>query len=266
MGLASEELQFLLRSETRLNVLSALAQRAPLETDVLEETLDTSRRTLTRTLRQLEDRRLVEETEDGYRLTAFGETQAASFREWLRRDELARAFRPVLGRIEADLLGFDIERLRGATLTVADESQPYAPLDRTLALRAEADRIRELAPSVERRSVEQLADRTDAGEALAVEIIMSAATARAARSRPAYEDALAAVAAADEVTQYVHPGGFPFVLAVMDETVVLGVADDGNPNAVLETTDDAVREWAEATLDQYREEARPLAAERDANV
>ena len=95
---------------------------------------------------------------------------------------------------------------------------------------------------------------------------MSAATARMAQSRPAYEDALATVAAADGVTQYVYSGGFPFVLAVMDETVVLGVTDDASPTALLETTDDAVRQWAETTLDRYREAARPLGVDQNVSI
>ena len=266
MGLISEELQFLLRSETRLNVLSALAQREPLGKDTLDETLDTSRRTLTRTLTQLESRRLIEGTDDGYRLTAFGETQAASFREWLRRDEIAQRLQPVLGHLEAGLFEFDIEHLRGATLTVADESQPYAVLDRTLTLREHATRIRELAPSVERRSVKQLAERIESGERLDVETVMTAGTARTAQSEPAYEDAVETITAAEGVSQHVYPGQFPLFLGIMDETVVVGAAADGEPHAMLETTDDAVREWARETFDSYRTDARPIGIEPSTSI
>ena len=254
----SEDVQFLLRSEIRIELLSVLDRTGAIAQRALRDELTASERTVRRTLTELEDRRLVTDAAEGYRLTALGETQIEAYREWRDRTELAASLRPLLGHLEPGVLGFDIERLQDASLTVADETRPYAVLDRTLQLRAEANRIRELAPAVEKRSVEQLATRVDRGESPDVEVILPAATARRARSEPAYEDAVATITAAEAVTRYVYPGSVPMFLGLIDELAVLGSIADGSPRALVETTDATVYEWVEHRLDEYRVEARPL--------
>jgi predicted transcriptional regulator len=254
----TEELEFLLRSENRTELLAALAAEGPLDRYDLEEALGTSRRTVSRTLKKLETRNYISETDGGHRLTAFGAAVFETYREYTRRIDTAERLRPFLGNIDGEALDIELSALQGAKLTLADDASPYAPMDRTLELRARSSRIREIAPSVEKRSIEQLTERIERGDDATFEIVLTADAAQAAQSKPEYEKAHRITQGADNVDQFVYRGEFPFFLGVLDETVAIGAVVDGSPFALIESRDERLREWAEQKIDQFRSEAVPM--------
>ena len=258
MNEQTEELEFLLRSENRTALLAALASDGPLDRYDLEETLGTSRRTVSRTLKKLEDRNYISETDGGYCLTAFGAAVFETYREYTRRLDIAERLRPFLGNVDGGALDVELATLEGAKLTLADDASPYAPMDRTLELRAQASRIREIAPSVEKRSIEQLTERVERGEDVTFEVVLTADAAQAAQSQPEYEEAHRVTQRADNVEQFVYRGEFPFFLGVMDETVAIGAVVDGNPVALVESRDERLRAWAEQRIDEFRSGAIPM--------
>lgn len=254
----TDDLEFLLRSENRTELLAALASDGPLDRYDLEETLGTSRRTVSRTLKKLEERSYVSAAEGGYRLTAFGTAAFEIYREYTDRLDLVDRFRPFLGNVDGEALDFEVTGLRGADLHVAGDVNPYAPIDRTLELRAQASRIRELAPGVEKRSIEQLTERVQSGEDISFEVILTAGAAEAAQSQPEYEHAHRTIRRADNVEQFVYPGEFPFFVGIMDDTVTLGATVDGSPHALVESRDEGLHAWAERKIDEFRAEATPI--------
>lgn len=158
-----------------------------------------------------------------------------------------------------DAFGFDVARLAAGETIVATEGSSYAPLDRLLAIRADAEYVRELAPDVERRSIEQLARRVDADETFSAEICLSAAVLAAAESVPEYADAQERIVAADAVDVVVTERAIDLAVCLADGTVALGVEDaDGHPVAVCVCEDPVVYEWAEARFDRYVEAASAL--------
>jgi hypothetical protein len=61
---------------------------------------------------------------------------------------------------------------------------------------------------------------------------------------------------------YEYDGPIPFVLAVADDVTMLAPTDDqGVPTTLIETENETVRSWAEATLDDYRDRARKVTPE-----
>ena len=258
MNEQTEELEFLLRSENRAELLAALASDGPLDRYDLEETLGTSRRTVSRTLKKLETRSYISETDEGYCLTAFGASVFETYREYTRRLDLAERLRPFLGHVDGDALDVELAALEGATLTLADDASPYAPIDRTLELRAGASRIREVAPSVEKRSIEQLTERVEGGDDVTFEVVLTADAAKAAQSQPEYERAHRITQRSDDVEQFVYRGELPFFLGVMDETVAIGAVVDGSPTALIESRDEQLRAWAERRIDEFRSESIPM--------
>ncbi|MFC4439005.1 MULTISPECIES: transcriptional regulator FilR1 domain-containing protein [Natrialbaceae] len=56
-----------------------------------------------------------------------------------------------------------------------------------------------------------------------------------------------------------HTGTIPVTVFLIDDVVLLCLSgDEGAPRAVIETTDETVRSWAESTIDTYRREGELL--------
>jgi len=156
---------------------------------------------------------------------------------------------------------FDLDPrlLADAELVVATEGSPYALLDRTLTLRREARRVREIAPMTEKRSIEQLADRIRDGADIEFDAILSAATLEASQSNPEYADAFETTAAADAVDVAVYPDEVKLFLCVADDTVAVGASKDDRPHAMVVTSNPRVREWAIDTFEDHWDRAEPVA-------
>ena len=258
MTAVEDELGFLLRSGNRTELLVSLAESQPLDRYELERRLDASRRTVTRALDALTERGYIREVEGEYVLSAFGASLAEAYRDCRRDVELASEYRPFLERVDTRTLDLDPSLLDGADLLLASERSPFVLLTRTLELRAEASRIREIAPGVEKRSVEQLAERLRNGEDLEVEVVLPATALEAAEGTDAFSAGHAVAREADAVDFYVADDEFSVFVGVMDETVTVGAGTGGEPEVMVESDRPALREWAETHLDGVRDAAAPL--------
>lgn len=253
-----EVLDFLRRSENRLDLLSALSREQPLDRDALEAHLDSSRRTVVRTINKLEERNHIHATREGYRLTGFGEVAIETYEAYEKRARLAERFRPFLTNVDSDRLEFDLCALQDAELLVANEASPFALFDRALELRRRSTHVRELAPAVQKRSIEQLVERVEKDEDLTFEVVLTAETVEAARSHPEYELSYPVLVEAENIDHYVYPEEFPLFIAILDDTVLLGATADDDPYAMIESQHPTVREWAEQTFDEFRGDAVPM--------
>lgn len=259
LGGAPSAPEFLAQSENRVTVLRELAANGRMDRYELEDGIDVTRRTILRTVNALEERGYVDETDAGIGLTALGEYIIEHYDAFLDRVTMEPSVEQFMASLPADSLDVDVDRLRAGEVTAAAPGSPYAPLDRSLELRAQASEIRELAPGIERRSVEQLADRVETDEDVNVEIVITEDVLAAAEEAAPYTDAHETVLAADAVDMAVHPGPFEVALGVADDVVfVVAEGADGQPNAILETDDAKVRQWAEGVIDRYQAAATPL--------
>jgi predicted transcriptional regulator len=247
-----------LRSDNRTDVLSALDDAGPLDRYELEDRLDASRRTVTRILGSLAERGYLSERGSSYALSAFGAALARAYDDYRETAGLADRFRPLLRHLDADRLALDPDLLRDAELIVATESSPYAILDRVLQLRAGATRVREMAPTVEAKSLGQLAERIEANESFDFEVVIPAPALDDAAAHPGYADTQRTIEASEAVDLYVYPEPFSFVLGVIDGTAVVGVEVDDRPYALVEGTRPELLEWVESRLDEYRGGATPI--------
>lgn len=57
---------------------------------------------------------------------------------------------------------------------------------------------------------------------------------------------------------YEYPQPLPATVLLVDETVFLLLVGDGGYQGLVESEDHAVREWAEATIRDYRERSRRI--------
>ena len=255
MDTAIEELQFVSQSENRVKALIVLTETEPITRDDLETRLDVSHRTVIRVVNTLTDRGYVQESDNGLRLTPFGAHLASRLDSFVADAEIALEFRPLLEHGPPLLREMDLAVLEDAELVVASESKPFAILDRLLDLRAEATRFREVAPGVEQKSLEQLAQRVRSDEEIDVEVIIPESASVAAESQPKYREDHATTLESDQVDIYVHPEPIRFAAGVVDDTAAIAVMRDGQPYAIAISDAPAMRTWVENVFEQYRNEA-----------
>jgi predicted transcriptional regulator len=255
MGRAVAELRFVTQSENRAQALDIVAKNAPIERRELEARLDASHRTVVRIVNSLDERGYLLDDEEGLRLTPFGAHIADRLDTALTSTETALDFEPLLRNAPPALREVPLASLDGAELLVASDADPFSILDRILSLRAEATRIREVAPGVQKESIDQLAARVQRGEDVDVEAVISQHASEMAESRVDYRDGHTTTVESDAVDIYVHPGPITFFAGIMDETAAVAVSKEGQPHALAVSDDPDLRAAVESVYRQYRDEA-----------
>lgn len=255
MGSAVAELRFLTQSESRARALEVLSAEAPLDRRELESRLDASYRTVVRNVTAFEERGYLEETEQGLRLTPFGTHLADELCEFVAATDVAVEFQPLLRHAPPALRAIDPHDLAGAELLVASQSDPFSILDRILTLRAEATRIREIAPGVQKESIDQLARRVQRDQDVDIEAVISQQASDVAESRDGYREGHARTLESDRVRIHVHPEEITFFVGVMDDTVAIAVSKDEQPYALAVSENPDLRATVEAIFEEYRGES-----------
>lgn len=261
MSADTEALRFLSQSENRIDALRLLEKEGALDRYTIEEQLGVSRRTAIRTLDALAEHGYIEACGDQYQLTACGSFLADSYQSFAADAVLADDLHPLLAHLPDDTFDLDPRHLDDAEVIVATEGTPYATLDRTLAIRRDAQQIRELASIIEKKSVDQLAQRIQE-DAISADIVLSDAALEAGNDHPEYKESQQRILEAERVDLHVYPDDLPFLLCIADDTVAIGVLKDRTPFALVVSSEPAVVQWAETTFETYRDRAEAFPSHR----
>lgn len=227
----------------------------------LRTRLGASRTTVSRSLSSLVERGWIERTDGAYRLTHAGRVVAEEFSRLHETvaavDELAEFLRWFPADVETpDVLGAtDVE------VTYSTDGAPYAPARRQTEILQDADRLRILLPAIDLDSTRTITEQvTERG--LEVETVVSPAV-EATLEDEEFASLIRRKIETGRSTVYVSPEPLPFYLGLADDgRVQVGLADEEEiPRALLETTDDGVRTWAERVYREYRESAEHRPAE-----
>lgn len=251
-----DRVRFLARAESRVRILEHLLEAGPITQRSLRSELDASRTTVARSLASLEGKGWVTTDEGAYDLTRAGRAVTVEFTRLLetmaRLDEVGA----VLRWLPPDL---DVPEFWDATdlsVTTPTDGDPYAPTRAQSEILHSADRLRLLLPAIGRDSTAAIVEEvTERG--LEVETVVTP-DLEATMESEAFAAQIREMGATGRSTIYVSPDPVPCYLGLADDgRVQVGVADDdGLPRALLETPDEAVREWAEALYGEYRSGAR----------
>lgn len=252
-----EQVLFLVRAESRVQIVDALADGESLTQRQLRDRVDASRTTVSRALQSLSDRTWVAETNGTYRLTRAGEHVATALDRLLDTVSKVEELEGFLRWFPSDVSGPDFLTASDVTVTYSTDAAPYAPARKQSEILHTADRLRILLPAVDIESTETLVEQvTERG--LDIETTVS----------PAIESVLESEEFAPRVREMLRAGGLsirvadedvPFYLGLADSgTVQVGLAaDDGLPRALLETTDEQVYAWAEELYSDVRGRNEP---------
>ncbi|WP_411967376.1 helix-turn-helix transcriptional regulator [Haloferax sp. YSSS75] len=259
MDEALEDARFLAGSSNRVAALDVLAS-GPTSRDELSSSVDASKGTIRRILRDFEDRGWVEQEGATYTTTEAGETIAVEFTCLLDTIRATYRLDGAQEWLPTDALGFGLDRLADARVTLPQEDHVITPLDRMDALVRDASVSRIFSPGVSISTVsanrDAVVENGQQMELVLTERVVSTIVERsdlAAMMRDMVETGRVTVF---EIENDVPP----MTLCILDGVVVLGLIGNGLPVGVVESSDEIVRQWADEFFEDKQERGDELPA------
>jgi predicted transcriptional regulator len=253
---ALSNMAYLARSTNRIEILETLAT-GPHATREIEAATGASRSTVERISSELEQRDWAERTNDGtYALTGVGEHVATETGRYVGALQAIARLGEAVTWLPTDELTTGLHRFSEATVRRPESHDVAAADTRIISLMQRSDVFACLSNTagtigLETRMMEEFVEGR-----LDVENVMTPAELdiylddpeRASRWQE-YVEAGAKV--------YCYRGRIPCNLILVDDAVFLGDRQLETVG-VIESADDAVREWAGSVLDSYRNDAERL--------
>jgi predicted transcriptional regulator len=258
-----DDVEFLARSAHRVEVLQTLASGPWTRPDLHDKT-GISQPTLGRVLGSLEERHWVERDGREYVLTAFGELVVKDFSGLLGTVETVQRLGEVIPLLPTEQMDFDARLFCDATVTTPTTGDVFRHVRRVETLVYDADHLRLLSTTVAPGSPKEHLDRIEkflAGGQV-VESVLTINTLDQSMADPEIAEIFAEITSFDRVQLYLYEGTIPQMVGVSDGITFLVPFDDqGMPAAVIETTNETIRSWAEATIDEYIAKSTKLTAD-----
>ncbi|WP_121741429.1 helix-turn-helix transcriptional regulator [Natronorubrum halophilum] len=257
MESALEEIEFLALSANRVDVLRLLSEGGHTRNELAAET-GASQATLGRILGDFQDRSWIGRDGSEYAATATGRLVASGFTDLREIIETERRLRGIVDYLPADAMTFDLRRLATATITTPSQTRPNAPLSRLLELLEDADDVRTVSHAFNEQTLTVVRERTADGEQT-FDGVFSRSAIEALAEDTGLRNSLEALLETDGASVRVRDGGVPLAVMILDDVVYLLLRDEqGVLRASIDTDDDAVRSWAQDTIEEYWEAAQSL--------
>lgn len=250
------DIAFLANSTNRVAVLRSLGD-GPHSRHVIMERTDVARVTLGRILDDLESRRWITQTGQVCDITSLGSWVLEEFTALCAVLDAERQLRSVIEWFPEPGFGFHIRHLADAEITRVNPADASAPitalvgqLDARGAVRAFSFAITSQFLSACWRHVvegEGTYDWVFTGDVLDV---LRGSAEMASQSREMLESGRAAF--------YLHDGPIPYVVVIADAVNLRLADEDGAATALIQSDDEAVRDWAVSAFERYRDGATPL--------
>ena len=246
---SDDAVQFLASSPDRLAVLADLSD-GPASPAELAAGRSFSRRSVQRNLAEFVDRGWAESTGGTYRLTVTGALVTEEHAEYV--DALARieAFAPFFHYLPDRDHAPNPSWLADATLTLATEDDPQAPVHQyvTSVRRFDTKRVRMLSPVLSRLFHDAHAKL--AGHGAQTELVMPAAMVERARERNPAE--FKTIVSLNVLSLYRVPESFRVGLVLGDSRLLMAAYDDERRlQALVEADDPQFYGWASKLFDRY---------------
>lgn len=261
MGLSTGELEpplddvaFLARSNNRVRVLDELADGGRTRGDLRDRT-DISRPTIGRILDGFLERDWVQVDGRTYELTPFGRLVTAAFDDLLEVTRTVQQLREVGATLPCSAMDFDLRRLTDATITTPSPTDASAHVRREAARMQDTERVRFLCNDAYAPTIEAYRDRV-VEDGMELDAVIAADAIDAASDDETMRALVMDLLASDRTTIHRYDGPIDVMLGAFDGVATIAPLDDsGVPSAYIEVEDPVVREWVEATLDDYREQS-----------
>lgn len=251
-----DTIEYLARSEHRVEVLDAIRTEPRTRAD-LRASVDASRVTVGRIVRDLEERGWIRRDGTRYETTPRGAYVAREFAGLVRNLEAYEALPPVCEWFPGDEPSFDLSLLDDATVVTADEGDLIAPIRRALAFVHRSERLRVVATGSSHEFSRAMREAIEWGATHT--LVVPPAAVEALRADPEMCTDTHAMLDAGGLTLLRYDGNDDLpVMQIGDDAVLLC---SGDHRAMLETDDPAVYEWAGSYFGSLRAGSTPVDAE-----
>lgn len=243
----------------RIKLLEAV-EASPKDKRTLVDTLDCSRSTIDRGIRELEVLDMLKYGPEGYHLTTYGRLAAHEYREFEHLLGCLTQHKPLLQWLPPDEedFDFDLRWFLDAEPIVSTPSDPYAPANRHADVMITSDEFYALLPAIGLNQM-QIGRKAVVDKGQEQRLVVEQAVADTFSSEPHYMETFEDIIESGRVELLVYEGKIPYFLGIYDETIHIGVEDeDGIPRALVETDTVEARTWAEQKFEEYEQQAAPL--------
>lgn len=246
---------------SRREVLGTLAE-GPHHRRELETELGLSKTTCHRIVRTLDERGLLERTDEGYGLSGTGRRLEAAVDDYYRSVRATFRLDPLIRAFEPAAVAFDVDALASARITRPDPNDPTLPLEREFELFESASSFSVIdcnqhVPTVFLERVFEIGiERGMRSEHIAPAPVIEKRLADFPDLHRSHDDV-------DAKLKYRVCEDPTFGLTLYDGAhVVVRAYDDetGSIELMADTDDSAAVSWAEAVVEHYRQVADPPAS------
>jgi predicted transcriptional regulator len=245
---------YLARSPTRVRLLEELHHEDRLEKNELKNRIEASRTTVQRNLDALKQEGWIEDNNREYWITPNGKLVAEQFLRLLDAVSVAKKCDPLLEWLP-DSIELDFHALIDAEVTVANQDDPYAPVNQHIELMCSAEKYRCILPAVGLQPL-LVAEDCVVNQGNRQEIIVDETVAETLLSNSNYRHSIDRLLQTDRCEIYVSERQVPYYLGLSNDTVQIGVGDEKEvPQCLVESQARGVQEWAENTYTEFLDTA-----------
>lgn len=256
-----DDIEFLVSSPNRLKVFDVI-RTAPRPRHEISERIDASRVTLSRILRDLENRRWIERSGGEYDTTPRGEVVASEVAQLFANLEALDGLEDALPWLPIELFDFDLACLTDATVVTSTKRNLTAAITRTATHVREATRVRNIARGISAEVIEAYLKAAQHDDR-SLETILCSSVFDTIRDDVTLKAQLRAMLESDQITVRRYDGQeHPIILTVADDFVLMcGQSNPQSPPDVLETADESIRAWADRFIDGISAEATTVTSD-----
>ncbi|WP_337652190.1 helix-turn-helix transcriptional regulator [Halomontanus rarus] len=227
----------------------------------LKTRVGASQATISRALGVFEERDWISRTGHTYQLTRLGEFVADTFEVLETTMATAHDLHGVVEHVPFDEMGFDIGRLRGATVIRPTQADPLAPIHHAREFLDGSEAVEMLSHAFSPGAIDVTHQRSQMEQTTSIVVTTDVLESLAADRQ--FSRQLHEAIANGMLDLWEYDGRIPYILAIADDAVSFGVDDEaGHVIAVIDTDDELVLEWAAETVERYRTESTKLDAAR----
>ena len=252
-----DEIEYLSRSENRVQVLKLLTRDA-LTRRELQDELGASQATLSRILQDFESRQWIQKQDAVYEATALGLWVADclnALQQALSVSDDLQEFEPWL---PTGIDGFDVSWLADAEVITPTAIEPNAPMDRVEHLLRTGQHVCILSYAYNKNCLDANVTAIQEG-GQRYEAVYTEDAIQSLYDNSEWRDQLETILDADTTAISVYNGEIPCSVTIVDELVQLILRDEhGVIRAMVESRSSPLRKWANSLFERYLNDAKSV--------
>lgn len=238
----------------RIELIECLQENSK-DKRMLSEEVDASRSTVDRGIRELESVGLITWKNGEYIPTLCGYLAASAYRQFEEQMQLLTTYAPCLRWMPPEEFDLELKDIEGADLYLPERGDPYAMINRHVQIIRQADSYKILLPLTGLHA-HQAAHENTVSKGAEGEAVVVPSVADTWQNEEEYAASTEEMVATGRFRYFVSENPIPYFVGIFNESIVqIGVDEENEPRALLETTNDEVVAWAERKFQNYKQQA-----------